>query len=511
MHRRDFVAGLIAAGALTRSDVLAPASAQTAGEPIDVVKKFGFVPDGRTDNYAAFHEWAKFVMRAKGGHYVFPPGTYYVARFVGDEGHQEDPVTGSGIIDCDGLTITGYGAKIRLNGKFHRSARPGRDGTPVGTTMRIFMPFDIAGCRNLTIAGFEIDGGLQDMSRDRSVGEIYAFLIALHGCTNVLLRDLDLHHCQTDAILLGHNTRRNPGTVCRNVRIEKVKCHHNARGGLAVIQVLGLACVDSAFNENGSPSTRYPPHAPGFGVDVEPDYIDPKVVESLTGDLEFRRCEFANNITAFAATYPERYRGYLRLIDCTSANARNGLYHIMISWPGALVEGGRHDCGEGTFWTSWQGAAGGDLTVRNCEVYASGSYGIFHAFDGHRVTLDRVKLTGTYREAGEQGFVLGIRNNPGGGRKNLVSNCEVFVPAARKWRGQPYDYEVSLYHTISRNNLFRTNLPATGKQHFCTEYAHQSEAHGDRYRGTAPGTEDSFRPGHFANHDTRSPFSRIFP
>lgn len=508
MHRRDFVAGLIAAGALTRSDGLAPASAQAPVEPIDVVERFGFVPDGRTDNYAAFHEWAKYVIRAKGGHYVFPPGTYYVARFVGDAGHQTVPVTGSGIVDCDGLTITGYGAKIRLNGKFHRSARPGRGGTPAGLAMSTFMPFDFAGCRNLTIAGFEMDGGLQDMSRDQSVGEAYAYLIALGGCTNVELRDLDLHHCQTDAITLHRDRRKSPYAACRDVRISKVKCHHNARGGLSLIQVFGMLCQDSSFFENGPPITRYPPHAPGFGVDVEPDYAVPKV-DTNTGDVEFRRCAFANNNSAFLAAYPDRYRGFLRLIDCTSANRRNGRYHIILSWPGALVEGGRHDCADGTFWTCWEGPGTSDVTLRGCQVLSSGPYGIFHSFHGHTVTLDRVKLTGTHKAASQEGYLLGIRNQPGGGRKNRVENCEIFVPAARKWRGHAYDYEVSLYHTVSRNNLFTTDLPATGDQHFCTEYVLQTEVRGDRYRGTAPGTKDSFRPGHFSGHDTRSPVSGL--
>src|SRR5687768_9928269 len=80
MHRRDFVTGLLCSAALPLGAVAFRAAAQPAGEPVDVVERFGFVADGRTDNYDAFHRWAAHVNRVRGGNYLFPPGTYFVRK-----------------------------------------------------------------------------------------------------------------------------------------------------------------------------------------------------------------------------------------------------------------------------------------------------------------------------------------------------------------------------------------------------------------------------------------------
>jgi hypothetical protein len=117
--------------------------------------------------------------------------------------------------------------------------------------------------------------------------------------------------------------------------------------------------------------------------------------------------------------------------------------------------------------------------------------------------MENVKLVGTHKAPGTHGFLLYIRGDPGGGRKNSVSGCEIFVPRARKSPEQVYDYEATIYHTLSQDNLFRTDLPAAGGQHFCVEYGPGTVIRRDRFRGTAPGPGDSFRPGHGSDFDTR--------
>jgi hypothetical protein len=509
MQRREFVAGLLGSASLAAGAFAFKAAAQAGAEPIDVVEQFGFVPDGRTDNYDAFHRWAAHVNRVRGGHYVFPPGIYAVARHRTRSLAARDPTTviNSMIDRADGLTISGYGARIRLNGAFHRSARPGPSGEPIGQNMAIFMPFEIHRSRNVTIKGFEMDGGVRDMSRDPKVGEIYAALIALHGCTGVLLEDLDVHHCQTDGVLITSSFfGGSPSIACRDVTLRKVKSHNNARGGLGVIQVYGLLCEDCAFNENGQARTKYQAHAPQFGIDVEPDYILPNV-DILTGNIELRRCELNDNLSALLAGYCDRYRGYLRVIDCRSSNREGGLYHIIVDWPGALIQGGVHDAGAGQVCPSSPGATGGDVTIRDCEIRVSGLYGLSHYADGNIARIERVKIVGRHSGPGTHGEVLLMHANPGGGRRNVLRNCEIVIPAARKSRDHPYDYEVLLYHTNSEGNLFRTDLPAAGGEHFAVGYDPSSVARGDRFRGSAPGTQDSFRPGHNSSHDTRLPFT----
>lgn len=512
MHRRDFMAGLLCSAALPLGAVAFRAAAQPAAEPVNVVERFGFAPDGRTDNYEAFHRWAAHVNRAGGGHYVFPPGTYFVRKYRTKIHETRDPreIINPIVDQARGLTITGYGAKIRVNGAFHRSSRKGPDGRAVDLYTGTFVPFTIHRSSNVVIKGFDMDGGVREMSRDPDIGESYASLIALHGCTDSLLEDLDLHHSQTDGLYLFSSfegTRFGAGAsiACRDITIRNVKCHHNARGGLGIFQVYGLLVEDSAFNDNGGPG-KYLPHPPQFGVDVEPD-LNPPHVDILTGNIEFRRCEFMDNGSAFLGAWRDRCRGYLRLIDCRSRNRLGGDYHMIVCGEDLLIEGGLHDAGAGMIATSWNDQSGGQVTIRNCEIRTSGLYGIAHNTDGNLARFENLKIVGAQTAPGTHGEMILIRANPGGGRRNLMRNCDVFIPASRKSREHLYDYEVILNHTLSEGNTFRTDLPATGGQHFAVGSDAGGIARGDRFRGTAPGPQDSIRPGHNSTHDTRLPYS----
>jgi hypothetical protein len=508
MRRRDFVTGLLCSASLPLALSACRAAAETQAEGVDVVEAFGFVPDGRTDNYEAFHRWAAHVNQVRGGHYVFPPGAYFVSRYRTRNLEARDPTTViNSLIDrADGLTISGYGARIRLNGAFHRSGRTEPGGQLAGMHYALFMPFEIHRSRNVTIKGFDMDGGVRDMSRDPNVGEIYAELIALHGCTGALLQDLDLHHCQTDAIFLTSSELGGfPSLACRDVTLRNVKTHDNARGGLAVIQVLGLLCVDCSFSRNGIPG-KYLSHAPQFGVDIEPNYVKPQV-DVLTGDIEFRNCEFMDNFkSALLGGTPTRCKGYLRVVDCRSSNRLEGLYHILLTWDGAEIRGGVHDAGIGVIGVSWGTETGSDIKVADCEIRSSGPYALSHYWDGNFVELDGVKIIGEQKAPGT-GELLLFHGKPLGGRRNVMRNCDIFIPAARKSREQPYDYEVIIRHTLSEGNLFRTDLAATGGQHFAVAYGEDTIVRGDRFRGTAPGPQDSIRPSHNSSHDTRLPFS----
>ncbi len=506
MSRRHFVNGLMLMPLIGCSP--AANALQASGPTLNVVEAFGFVPDGRTDNHDAFLRWARHVNGSRGGSYRFPPGTYAVHRYR--NGPTGSPAPGGAqlpeVRNASGLEIFGEGARIDLNGNFHRSARTGRNGRPVGAEVATFMPFVLSDCRDVRIRGFEIDGGVRAMSRDSDVAEAYSHLIALHGCTNVLLEHLHLHHSQTDAIYLAASHHHAAARACRNIVLRNVRCLNNGRGGLGIIQALGVSSTDCEFSGSGTDLGSYEGHSPRFGVTVEPDY-SPPVVDVRSGDVSFHGCEFHGNGTAFAGVYPDRVQGHFRLIDCRSSNTQGSNFPIMINWPGALIEGGVHDGGKGTIWTSWDGPGGGELTIRNCEIRTSAPYGLFHAHPGNIVHLDNVRILGQHRTAAETGWVLALQGNPGGGRRNSLRNCELFIPAARKNRAAPYDYEVSFYHTLSEGNRFLTDLPARSGEHFCTEYGPGAVASSDVYSGTARGPGDSFRPSHGSAHDSRRPFS----
>jgi hypothetical protein len=233
MERRLFLAGTVASAVAPK-----PKIADTA---VNVVTAFGFVADGKTCNYDAFHRLAAAANAKGGGRYRFPPGDYYVHRYRTTKAYQRPEyrakapkdVTNSTYSRCKGLELIGTGARIRLNGSFTRRIAKNAEGVTSGLLAGIFMPFELSFCENVTISGFDIDGGVRQMRKEAGVDEAYAYLIALHACRNVTLRDMHLHHCQTDAILLHDNAMLSGarGITCRDIRIERVRCVNNARGG----------------------------------------------------------------------------------------------------------------------------------------------------------------------------------------------------------------------------------------------------------------------------------------
>lgn len=517
MNRREMIGGMVSASALVRATgwgaVAAACGSGTAlaQGAVDVVERFGFVGDGRTDNYEAFHRLADHASRTGGGSYVFPAGTYYVAR------HRERPygfrdrrfVMNAEYLDCDRLTLSGYGAKIVLNGRFHRSGRRGTDGLTVGIHTAVFMPFEFRRCRNLTISGFEMDGGNARMTRDGPVTEGYSHLIALNSCSDVLLQDLDLHHGQVDGIYLSDDVANGgptPGRACRNIRLRNVKCRNNARGGLAVIQVFGLSAVECEFSGNGYPGGNYVYHPPGFGVDIEPDRAREGVdIDTKTGNLEFVRCNFYDNVSAILAAYSNSFKGYCRFIDCNTRN-RQGDNHIIANWPGegVLIEGGEHDAGPGCIYLSWQGQTGCRTTLRNLTIRSSNQFGLLHAFDGNLAVVEGCSLIGTHRTPNLGNFPF-IAADPGRGRRNVFARNRIFLPAASKDRSQAMDVGPNIHHTDLTGNEYSTDLAIRG-EYFLAAFDPSCSVRNERFRGRFPGPQDTIRPT--PDHDSRTPYSR---
>ena len=515
MDRRHFLSGLLSASATAG---LAPAgrlAAAAAPEAIDVAQRFGFVGDGRTDNYEAFHRFADHVNRSGGGAYVFPPGTYLVARYrtasLGTTDRRE--TINPDIFGANGLSITGYGARILLNGNFHRAGGKGKDGLPVGMHMATVVPFNIRGSRNVRIAGFEMDGGVRGMSRDDNVGEAYAYLIALQACADVVLEDMDLHHSMTDAVVLSDDfvlTGRLPGRACRNVTLKNVTCRDNGRGGLGALQVRGLQAAGCTFSGNGFPGGKYSWHAPGFGVDIEPDRgLLGENIDIRTGDIEFVRCNFYDNFSAILACYVQSFGGYCRFIDCNTRNRHDGPNHIIAAWPGEgiLIQGGEHDAGKGCIWLSWQGQEGGKSTLRSMNIRSGHDFGLLHPQPDNVTRVENCTITGTHTDPGQGHFIF-FAQKPQGGQRNVFRGNRIFIPAARKDEGKVWDIEPSFVHTDLADNVYTTDLKVPGL-HFTRNYEPATcTVRNERFRGAFPGPRDTFRPiAAVETYDTREPYS----
>lgn len=142
---------------------LALASGKT-NLPFFNVKDYGARGDGTTDDYAAIKAAAAAFQAAGKGTLFFPPGTYLINQHRITSGAGANGVTDIEFTGLNGALVSGYGAKIEVKGAFNRA-------WVSGTTSNVtqLSPFKFITCRNLTVEGFEIDGNVDQMTRDAMV------------------------------------------------------------------------------------------------------------------------------------------------------------------------------------------------------------------------------------------------------------------------------------------------------------------------------------------------------
>jgi hypothetical protein len=269
--------------------VVAPRLAEQSSVGTTVsVKDFGAIGDGKADDYSAMLAAATYIC-GSGGTLVYPPGTYYVARFRIIGGPSANGVENITYRGCQNVTVVGYGAKIIVNGSFTQHADFER-GTDTYSYTNTVIPFDFIDSRRFTVAGFEIDGGARSMRRDKGVVESAAHGIRTSQCSDYVLAHLNVHHSQTDGLCIGCGTRAD-----RNAYIFDVKATNNARMGLTIAQTLGALVDSSSFKYNGRTDGDYAGHPPAAGVDVEPNFAPP-ITDVKTGGLAFVLCHFEENL-----------------------------------------------------------------------------------------------------------------------------------------------------------------------------------------------------------------------
>lgn len=259
------------------------------------VRDYGARGDGVADDYDALQRVAAAVSAARGGTVYFPPGRYRINRHRVTGGPARNNVGNITYSNCDGLTLMGYGAVIEVEGRFHRSADTvvEKNGAPTEyrqSHLRSVTPFVFNRCRNFRMLGFEIDGNVDEMTRDAPVAETFAHGIVTQECSDYLLQGIYVHHFQSDGVYLGNSNR----LADRGARLVGVRSAMNARQGLSIIQLRGGVFTDCVFEDTGRARGTYGKHAPGAGVDVEPNHRQPQV-DVNTGDLVFRGCTFVGN------------------------------------------------------------------------------------------------------------------------------------------------------------------------------------------------------------------------
>ena len=276
-----------------------------------------------TDDYEALQYAAAAMTARKGGALIFPPGVYRINRYRITAGTNQNAWLDITFSNCDGLHISGYGAKIDVMGNFHRPVVKNTNGKSYSISVQ---PFVFWGCSNVTIEGFELDGNVDRMTRDQVVdndGTVVTADTVIEpgghgiefggGCKNYSLNNLHIHHFSGDGLYLGLSTPASghgAGPADENACVCNVKSLFNSRNSVSIISLRGGYFSSCEFSETGQSAGSYGYHPDGVGLDIEPQFTTNPPLP--TGDFTFIGCKCVNNAGAGLSTMA----GESRFQDC---------------------------------------------------------------------------------------------------------------------------------------------------------------------------------------------------
>ncbi|MEJ7677595.1 MAG: glycosyl hydrolase family 28-related protein [Segetibacter sp.] len=243
------------------------------------IKQFGAKGDGITNDYPAFLAIAKYINRKGSGNIFIPKGIYYIGVFYNKVNENKDIE----FTNCNNLKIIGDHATIILNGQFKRTADY-RNKKYWYSYARTIIPLSFNNCTNVEVEGLEINGNVSQITRDSNVVENQGYLLMLNNCENVEIKNMFLHHSQTDGIyIIGTNSNS------KNVNMSNVISANNGRQGMSVIGLLNGKFDHCQFINTGITGGVYGYHSPTAGVDIEPH------PETVVEKILFLHCIFKNN------------------------------------------------------------------------------------------------------------------------------------------------------------------------------------------------------------------------
>ncbi|MBD0319669.1 MAG: right-handed parallel beta-helix repeat-containing protein, partial [Gemmatimonadetes bacterium] len=325
------------------------------------IKDYGAVGDGVNNDLPAYKAMVAAVNAAGGGDVLFPPGVYFMDGY---QRYNEVPAT---VVEpafklCTRLRVSGYGAKIDLRGNYHRSSAD--DKHPI--TGLYFWK-----CKHFVVEGFEIDGNLDQMTRDANmIGETWSYGILTAGCSHYTIRDVDVHHHLTDGVLLGHlpapNENNDEYALMLNVR-----SRYNGRQGLSLVGMKHFTAENCDFSYTGRVEP-YGGHAPGAGVDIEPEGAG-----AVAEDILFLNCRFhdnkGGNIGAGYATLTRRVTFRDCLVTYPASRGWEGNEHGVILYSeDGVMDNCYLDLGHRNVYLSHGGPSTvARNTLRNCTIRSS--------------------------------------------------------------------------------------------------------------------------------------------
>lgn len=246
------------------------------------IKDFGAKGDGITNDYNAFQLASMTINNARGGILYIPEGNYLINTYISPKSKTKD-IT---FKNLDSLKIIGNNAVINLKGDFCRKSNVKKKKKYTYSSIRSLIPLKIVNSKNILIEGLDIDGNVDQMTRDEGVVESSGHLIMITECSNIILRNLFLHHAMSDGIYINGKIRQT-----KKLLIDNICSENNARQGISIIALKDGVIKNSIFRKTGITNGNYGRHAPSAGVDIEPHSKNNGVNNVL-----FLNCTFENNL-----------------------------------------------------------------------------------------------------------------------------------------------------------------------------------------------------------------------
>jgi len=312
------------------------------GATVKSAMTYGLKGDGTTDEYDAFQKIAADVSgKAFTSRMIvyFPKGTYYLNRTLSTVGANSNrPITYKNASNFSLIGCTG--AVVSVKGDFDM---PNDNCSASGCYSTVYQmtSFRFENSSNFKLSGFEINGNVNLMTRAKPAGvdlaETFSHGVVTAAATNYEISNVKSHHFAGDGFYVGDNM----GALDDGGVYDNVEAYNNARQGMSVIQSKNMLVKNSTFKNIGFTDGSYPNHAPGAGVDVEPNWGPADGVER-TQNLTFDNCKFLynkgiqwvggdngaiiQNVTLKNSTIESRP-------DNTSS-----VYTIIMSLPGGVIE-----------------------------------------------------------------------------------------------------------------------------------------------------------------------------
>lgn len=227
------------------------------------LKWFGAKSSGVDDIYVHYSSALSVFVSQGGGVFIIPPGGYLIDRYRITGGGSANGITNFVYSNLTNVRIVGDGATFHVKGDFNRSA----DHTVVFSYRTQVVPFWFQNCTNVIIEGIEINGNVDQMTRDVGVVEEGDSAgIVWEGGEGFAVRNVYVHHWATDGLFLDQLERYVP----KNVLIQNSRFRYNARQGISVVGGARVVIENCDLSFTGQSSGVYGFHAPGAGIDIEP-------------------------------------------------------------------------------------------------------------------------------------------------------------------------------------------------------------------------------------------------